>query len=152
MMEELGEFADALLKEDKDDMQDALGDMQVVLINLAHLAGFNLENCLETAWNEIKDRKGSMKNNTYIKEETKEEKEHTIYLNLHKNGYYNLPAGTLKMPLVLKTTQLYFDGDSYPEEVILKAMKPSKRGGVAYVYPADLYDALVEYESLKTKQ
>ena len=40
LVEEQGEFAKALLKEDQPEIQDALGDMLVVLINLAELSGY----------------------------------------------------------------------------------------------------------------
>lgn len=68
MMEELGEYSSALLKRDKAGMVDALGDMQVVLINMAKLSGVNLEDCLDVAYEEIKDRKGRMENGTFIKD------------------------------------------------------------------------------------
>ena len=43
--------------------------MVVVLTNLAHLAGMKIEDCIESAYNEIKDRKGSMSNGTFVKEQ-----------------------------------------------------------------------------------
>lgn len=71
MMEEMGEFCDAYLKQDKEQMIDALGDMQVVLINLAKLSGVRLEDALDTAYNVIKDRNGNMVNGTFVKMEEK---------------------------------------------------------------------------------
>ena len=69
LQEEAGELAKAILKEDRDEIVDALGDIFVVLVNLAHLTGNDLEDCIEAAWNEIKDRKGGMKNGTFVKNE-----------------------------------------------------------------------------------
>jgi len=66
-MEESGELAKAILKQDQDELVDAIGDCVVVLTNLAHLAGTNIEHCIQSAYNEIKDRKGSMVNGTYVK-------------------------------------------------------------------------------------
>lgn len=70
MMEELGEFSDALLKQDINEMKDALGDMQVVLINLAKICGFKLEDCLGIAYLEILSREGKMVDGTFQKDES----------------------------------------------------------------------------------
>ena len=67
LMEEAGELGRAILKEDKDEFVDAIGDMVVVLTNLAHLGGVSIEHCIDSAYNEIKDRKGGMKNGTFVK-------------------------------------------------------------------------------------
>ncbi len=68
LVEEVGELSNAILKNDKVEMIDALGDIQVVLIILAEQLGFDLDTCLECAYNEIKNRKGVTKNGTFIKE------------------------------------------------------------------------------------
>lgn len=57
---EMGEVADAVIKGKRDDLIDGIGDVIVCLINLAHMNGTNLEECLGAAWDEIKDRKGRM--------------------------------------------------------------------------------------------
>lgn len=57
---EMGEVADAVIKGDRDALIDGIGDVMVCLINLAHMSGTDLEECLEAAWDEIKDRKGFM--------------------------------------------------------------------------------------------
>ena len=53
-MEEAGELGRAILKEDQDEFVDAIGDMVVVLTNLAHLGGTTIEECIDSAYNEIK--------------------------------------------------------------------------------------------------
>lgn len=68
LQEEAGELAKALLDNDIEEIQDAIGDIVVVLTNLAKLEGLNIEDCIKSAYNEIKNRKGSMKNNTFVKE------------------------------------------------------------------------------------
>jgi len=68
LQEEAGELAKALLDNNMAEIQDAIGDIVVVLTNLAKLEGLNIEDCIKSAYNEIKDRKGSMKNNTFVKE------------------------------------------------------------------------------------
>tara|TARA_R100000900_G_scaffold86300_2_gene67602 strand:- start:257 stop:1081 length:825 start_codon:yes stop_codon:yes gene_type:complete len=67
LMEEAGELGRAILKKDNDEFVDAIGDMVVVLTNLAHLGGVSIEHCIDSAYNEIKDRKGGMKNGTFVK-------------------------------------------------------------------------------------
>jgi len=67
LMEESGELAEALLKDDKAEIIDAIGDMVVVLTNLAALESFRIEDCIQSAYDVIKNRKGSMKNGTFVK-------------------------------------------------------------------------------------
>lgn len=68
LMEEGGELGRAILKNDKEEFIDAIGDMVVVLTNLAHLGGVTIENCIDTAYNEIKTRTGIMSNGTFVKD------------------------------------------------------------------------------------
>jgi len=68
LMEEAGELAQSLLKQDKPEIQDAIGDMIVVLTNLAHLEGFTVEDCIDAAYTQIAARKGKMINGTFVKE------------------------------------------------------------------------------------
>jgi NTP pyrophosphatase (non-canonical NTP hydrolase) len=70
LMEEAGELAQALLKEDKPEIIDAIGDMVVVLTNLAALEGLLIEDCVMSAYDVIKNRKGKMENGTFVKELT----------------------------------------------------------------------------------
>ena len=67
-MEEAGELGRAVLKNDKKEFVDAIGDMVVVLTNLAHLGGYTIEECIESAYNEIKNRTGEMNNGTFVKD------------------------------------------------------------------------------------
>ena len=69
LQEEAGELAKALLKEDKPEIIDAIGDMVVVLTNLAHLEGVHIETCINTAYKVISKRKGRMLNGTFVKDE-----------------------------------------------------------------------------------
>ena len=45
-----------------------IGDMVVVLTNLASLRGFKIEDCIKHAYNEIVDRTGKMINGTFVKD------------------------------------------------------------------------------------
>ena len=68
LMEEAGELAQALLNKDSYEIKDAIGDMVVVLTNLAVLEGMQIENCIDSAYDEIKSRKGKMTNGTFVKQ------------------------------------------------------------------------------------
>jgi len=68
LQEEAGELARAIVKADEPEIVDAIGDIVVVLTNLAHLAGHNIEDCIDTAYNVIARRKGKMINGTFVKE------------------------------------------------------------------------------------
>jgi NTP pyrophosphatase (non-canonical NTP hydrolase) len=68
LQEEAGELAQAILKDDQPEVIDAIGDMVVVLTNLAHLRNVSIEQCIESAYNVINKRKGSMVNGTFVKE------------------------------------------------------------------------------------
>ena len=69
LQEEAGELAKALLENNHDEINDAIGDMVVVLTNLAHMHGTDIEVCIAQAYNEIKSRKGKMINGTFVKED-----------------------------------------------------------------------------------
>ena len=69
LYEETGELAQAVLKKDNDGIIDAIGDSVVVLTNLATLAGYDIEHCINTAYDEIRSRTGSMVNGTFVKEQ-----------------------------------------------------------------------------------
>tara|TARA_R110001592_G_scaffold5408_3_gene29763 strand:+ start:264 stop:1091 length:828 start_codon:yes stop_codon:yes gene_type:complete len=67
LMEESGELARAILKDDEKEFVDAIGDMVVVLTNLAHLGGTSIEHCIDSAYKVISKRKGKMINGTFVK-------------------------------------------------------------------------------------
>lgn len=67
LMEEAGELAQAILKQDKAEIKDAIGDMIVVLTNLAYLENLKVEDCVESAYNVISTRTGKMENGTFVK-------------------------------------------------------------------------------------
>jgi len=69
LQEESGELARAILKDNKSELIDAIGDMIVVLTNLAALEGLKVEECVVSAYDVIKSRQGSMINGTFVKKE-----------------------------------------------------------------------------------
>lgn len=66
--EEAGEVAAALSRNDKEALKDGIGDTVVTLIILAQQQGWTLKECLQYAYDEIKNRKGKTINGTFIKE------------------------------------------------------------------------------------
>ena len=67
LIQEAGELSDNICK--GNDIADDIGDMMVVLINIAARNSLTLTRCLETAYNDIKDRKGRMVDGVFVKEE-----------------------------------------------------------------------------------
>ena len=67
LMEEAGEVGRAILKNDTDQIVDGIGDMVVVLTNLAELCGLSIEECIQEAYNVISKRTGKMVNGTFVK-------------------------------------------------------------------------------------
>jgi NTP pyrophosphatase (non-canonical NTP hydrolase) len=66
---EMGELFDAELKNDLPMIKDGVGDVLVCLINYCALKDINMVDCLKDAYNEIKDRKGTlMPDGTFVKE------------------------------------------------------------------------------------
>jgi NTP pyrophosphatase (non-canonical NTP hydrolase) len=59
-MSELGELADATIKNDKETIIDSVGDVMVCLVNYCALQDINLVNCMEVAYDQIKNRKGTL--------------------------------------------------------------------------------------------
>jgi NTP pyrophosphatase (non-canonical NTP hydrolase) len=67
LLQELGELSDNVCK--GNDIRDDIGDMLVVMINILARNKLTLEECLEVAYEDIKDRKGKMVDGIFIKEE-----------------------------------------------------------------------------------
>ncbi len=68
LMEEAGELAKALLNKDEPEIIDAIGDIVVVLTNLAAIEGLTIEGCIDSAYNVINKRTGKMINGTFVKD------------------------------------------------------------------------------------
>jgi NTP pyrophosphatase (non-canonical NTP hydrolase) len=66
LIQEVGELSDNICK--SRDIADDIGDILVVLIIIAEQEGYNLEGCLAQAYDEIKDRKGVMRDGIFIKD------------------------------------------------------------------------------------
>ena len=66
LVEELGELQDNIIA--GTDFKDDIGDMLVVMINLCERNGVTLEECLEVAYDDIKDRTGKMVDGVFVKD------------------------------------------------------------------------------------
>jgi NTP pyrophosphatase (non-canonical NTP hydrolase) len=66
LIQEAGELSDNICK--GRDISDDIGDMMVVLINIATRNNLTITECLEAAYNDIKDRKGKMIDGVFVKE------------------------------------------------------------------------------------
>ena len=69
LFEELGEVASGMARNNIDEVKDGIGDTLVVLIGLSMQLDLDITECLEIAYNEIKDRKGKLVNGVFVKEE-----------------------------------------------------------------------------------
>ena len=66
LIQEAGELSDNICK--GNNVADDIGDMVVVLINIAERNGLTLTECLQKAWDDIKDRRGKMVDGVFVKE------------------------------------------------------------------------------------
>lgn len=67
-LEECGELIQAIAENDEAAIRDAIGDIMVTLVIQSAMNNFDIEGCLQDAYDVIKDRKGKMVNGTFVKE------------------------------------------------------------------------------------
>lgn len=60
LVEETGELAAGIARDNVEDCEDAMGDMLVLLVSVSDQLGIPLSQCMERAWDEIKDRTGHL--------------------------------------------------------------------------------------------
>lgn len=83
--EELTETLIALVEKDEVEIKDGIGDMLVTIIILAKLCDFTPTECLEAAYNVIKERSGRMIDGLFVKDDiTKKIKEDALQKNSEK--------------------------------------------------------------------
>ena len=69
LLEEAGELAEGINKNKQDLIIDSIGDVYVVLVILCMQLDLDINDCIKTAYEEIKDRKGKLVNGLFVKEE-----------------------------------------------------------------------------------
>ena len=67
IMEEVGEIAGAIARQDEDLLADAIGDAMIAITILARISDLSVTGCMESAWAEIVGRKGKMKDGIFVK-------------------------------------------------------------------------------------
>ncbi|MCM6817931.1 MazG-like family protein [Pediococcus pentosaceus] len=73
LMEELGELAEGFNKKVPEQIEDSLGDMFVVMTLFAEQNGLNIVDCIQTAYETIKDREGKTVDGVFVKLEDLED-------------------------------------------------------------------------------
>lgn len=68
LVDEVTELGTALVFGDENDVIDAIGDIMVVLSIISRMYSTNLSTCYSEAYDQIKDRKGRIKNGVFVKE------------------------------------------------------------------------------------
>lgn len=68
LVEEVGELASSIGKNQNDLIKDAIGDCVVVLTILAYQTNLEIEQCIQFAYDQIKDRKGQLIDGVFVKE------------------------------------------------------------------------------------
>ena len=68
ILEEMGETASSFLKGKHDELIDGIGDVLVTVIIFAQQNGLTVEECLQSAYDEIKNRQGKLIDGTFVKE------------------------------------------------------------------------------------
>lgn len=68
MVSEVGELCDEIIKDNYLEQEKELGDVLVTVIILAEQLGLSPINCLDIAYNKIKNRTGTNVNGTFIKD------------------------------------------------------------------------------------
>jgi len=69
LQEEFDELKAALSMNDRAEIEDAIGDMQVVLIILADLLGMDAQEALRNAYSVIAQRTGKMVDGVFVKDD-----------------------------------------------------------------------------------
>ena len=82
LIQEAGELSDSICK--GKDIRDDIGDMMVVLINIMTRNGLSIEECLQVAYDDIKDRKGKMIDGVFVKESDLQDDLYNAILYEHK--------------------------------------------------------------------
>ena len=75
VVEEVGEIASALARGDADEFIDAVGDTFVTLVMLALTVDLDIKDCVQLAYDEIKDRDGKVVNGVFVKLKDLDKKE-----------------------------------------------------------------------------
>jgi NTP pyrophosphatase (non-canonical NTP hydrolase) len=68
LQEEAGELAKAIIKNDSAEINDAIGDIVIVLTSIAYFNNVKIEDCINNAYNIVSKRTGRMLNGSFVKD------------------------------------------------------------------------------------
>ena len=68
LMEEVGELSSAILKSEEGEIEDAIGDIGIVMIILANQLGYDFDECIEKAYKVIENRTGKTVNGIFVRD------------------------------------------------------------------------------------
>lgn len=80
VVEEVGEIAAGIARDNIELTKDGIGDTFVTLIILAQKLGANIDDCTAMAWNDIKDRNGMLIDDVFVKEADFTEKQRASFV------------------------------------------------------------------------
>ena len=111
LIQEVGELSDNVCK--GNDIKDDIGDIIVVLINIAERNNVTIAECLDQAYNDIKDRKGTMVDGIFIKETTMPEDQMSLdIIDSSEYDYSGLDTSSMTISAAspgITTVSLYDD-------------------------------------------
>ena len=111
LIQEVGELSDNVCK--GNDIKDDIGDIIVVLINIAERNNVTIAECLDQAYNDIKDRKGTMVDGIFIKETTMPEDQMSLdIIDSSEYDYSGLDTSSMTISATspgITTVSLYDD-------------------------------------------
>ena len=111
LIQEVGELSDNVCK--GNDIKDDIGDIIVVLINIAERNNVTIAECLDQAYNDIKDRKGTMVDGIFIKETTMPEDQMSLdIIDSSEYDYSGLDTSSVTISAAspgITTVSLYDD-------------------------------------------
>jgi len=111
LIQEVGELSDNVCK--GNDIKDDIGDIIVVLINIAERNNVTIAECLDQAYNDIKDRKGAMVDGIFIKETTMPEDQMSLdIIDSSEYDYSGLDTSSVTISAAspgITTVSLYDD-------------------------------------------
>lgn len=73
LTEEVGELAAGIARWNPDAIQDAVGDVLVVMTILCQQLHISMRDCFEQAYEQIKERRGATVNGVFVKQEDLEQ-------------------------------------------------------------------------------
>ena len=104
LSEEVGELEDAFITDDRAEEIDAVGDILVVLIGYCMQRDLGIMDCLASAYEEIKDRKGKVIDGVFVKEADLQSVDNTVLCDDTKDNELRCPYCSEELAKVSAST------------------------------------------------